>query len=61
MKNLTKGQLQAIASECSQYEPQSQGFTSSLANSTSCESCSHYVNKKCSLDLIDDILDNMNQ
>ncbi|KXZ39404.1 hypothetical protein SAMN05661008_00410 [Alkalithermobacter thermoalcaliphilus JW-YL-7 = DSM 7308] len=62
MKNLTRSELKAIASQCSQYEPVSSQFTSSLSNaSTSCETCSHYVDRKCTLDLIDQIYDNMTE
>ncbi len=60
MKNLSMNQLQAIASSCSEYNPMEKQFTSAVGNNSStCQNCSHYVNKKCNLDLIDEILPNI--
>ncbi|MCT4509677.1 MAG: hypothetical protein N4A48_13145 [Tepidibacter sp.] len=60
MENLSRNQLRAIASECSQYSPIENQFTSSVReNEESCSKCNNYQNGKCTLDLIDEIRSNM--
>ncbi|SHK37136.1 hypothetical protein [Tepidibacter formicigenes] len=62
MKDLSMGQLKAIANQCSQYEPNGVQLTSAVGNNNpNCANCNHYQNSKCNLDLIDEILNNLDQ
>ena len=66
MKNLSKGQLKAIATKCSEFDARGGNrFTSTLndgfldSGSTSCENCNHYIKRHCNLNLIDEIMIDM--
>lgn len=54
----SKEQLQAVASNCSQFRSVFEGtFTSSVQPNSSCENCKHFTrNHKCDINLVDKIL-----
>ncbi|WP_066505761.1 hypothetical protein [Abyssisolibacter fermentans] len=58
-------QLERVARRCSKYNfLRSSGLTSSTGvenNKITCNNCSHFINNKCNLDLVDEIMVNMDE
>ncbi|MCT4619745.1 MAG: hypothetical protein N4A62_10200 [Marinisporobacter sp.] len=54
----SREQLQAVASNCSQFRnTNGNSFTSSTGENRTCENCQHFTkNGKCDINLVDQIL-----
>ncbi|QZY54260.1 hypothetical protein [Crassaminicella profunda] len=54
----SREQLQAVASNCSQFRNTNEGaFTSSTGGNRTCENCKHFTKQgKCDINLVDEIL-----
>ena len=62
-KMQSKEQLMMVATNCSEYDPIVEGFSASVGGqySISCESCHHWGNNKCQIDIYDDVLSSIDQ
>lgn len=58
-------QLERVAQRCSQYNCEGcSGLTSSTSSEphkVTCNNCSHFVNHKCDLNLVDEIMVNIDE
>ncbi|WDV46177.1 hypothetical protein PV797_00425 [Clostridiaceae bacterium M8S5] len=61
----SNSQLERVAQRCSKFNAvRSTGLSSSTGEETSrvtCNNCEHFVDHKCNLDLVDEILVNMDE
>lgn len=56
----SKEQLNSVGESCSYYDNNS--ITSSVhVSNRSCETCSHWVNKHCDIDVFDEVLTGLDQ
>lgn len=60
---ISKEQLMLVAVNCPEYSTMDPGLSATIGgeHGISCETCNHWKNKRCKIDVFDDVLDSVDQ